>query len=109
MGSKYGKLVRDKIPEIIKNNGEEPITRILNDEEYKRELEKKLHEECLEVISASGSDRLEELADLIEVMKALAEIEESNIEIVLEIAEEKTKKRGAFKERIYLESVLEKE
>ena len=31
----YEKLVRDKIPEIIRNNGEEPETRILSDEEYK--------------------------------------------------------------------------
>ena len=41
MGKIYNKLVRDKIPDIIKNNGEEPITRILNYEEYKKELEKK--------------------------------------------------------------------
>lgn len=39
----YNKLVRDKIPEIIKNNNEEPITRILNDIDYKKELENKLY------------------------------------------------------------------
>ena len=41
----YNKLVRDNIPNIIKSNGENPIIRILNDEEYKIELEKKLNEE----------------------------------------------------------------
>lgn len=39
----YNKLVRDNIPNIIRNNGNEPVTRILNDEEYKIELEKKLN------------------------------------------------------------------
>ena len=34
----YKKLVRDKIPEIIKGNNQNPITRILSDEEYKFEL-----------------------------------------------------------------------
>ena len=37
----YNKLVRDNIPSIIKKNGGEPYTRILSDEEYKNELEKK--------------------------------------------------------------------
>ena len=40
----YNKLVRDNIPNIIKEKGEEPITRILSDEEYKKELEKKLND-----------------------------------------------------------------
>ena len=40
----YNKLVRDKIPEIISNNGEIPIARVLDDVEYKSELENKLYE-----------------------------------------------------------------
>ena len=44
MEKTYNKLVRDNIPNIIKNNGEDPITRILTNEEYKQELEKKLYE-----------------------------------------------------------------
>ena len=64
----YKKLVRDKIPEIIKGNNQNPITRILSDEEYKYELEKKLNEEYQEVLEATGENRIEELADMLEVM-----------------------------------------
>ena len=76
---KYNKLVRDKIPSIITNNGEIPVTRILNDEEYKTELERKLYEEYQEVINSNDKDRLEELADMIEVIKALANLEGKNL------------------------------
>ena len=41
----YNKLVRDNIPNIIKSNGEIPIIRILDNDEYKKELENKLYEE----------------------------------------------------------------
>lgn len=101
----YNKLVRDKIPEIIRNNGEEPITRILDDVEYKLELEKKLLEECKEVIASNGEDRIEELADLLEVIRALATLEGKTLDDVIETADKKALKRGSFKNKIYLEGV----
>ena len=104
----YNKLVRDKIPEIIESNNEIPITRILNDKEYKEELEKKLYEEYQEVIGANGMDRIEELADMLEVMKALASLENKTLDDVVKVAREKEIKRGAFNKRIYLKKVLKK-
>ena len=105
----YNKLVRDNIPNIIKNKGEEPVIRILDDDEYKIELEKKLYEEYQEVISASGSDRLEELADMLEVIRALAKLENNDLNDIIKIADEKNIKRGAFEDRIFLEKVMESE
>ena len=105
----YNKLVRDNIPSIIESKGETPITRVLSDEEYKKELEKKLNEEYNEVLGASGNDRLEELADMVEVIKYLAKTEKSTLEEVIAIAQEKSTKRGAFEEKIFLEKVIEKE
>lgn len=42
----YNKLVRDKIPEIIKSSGKKAYYHILKEEEYLLELDKKLNEEC---------------------------------------------------------------
>ena len=104
----YNKLVRDKIPEIIKNNNEIPVTRILNDSEYKKELEKKLFEEYQEVIDASGKKRLEELADMLEVMISLANIQNATLDDIISIADKKRTNRGSFKEKIFLENVKQK-
>lgn len=101
----YNKLVRDKIPDIIKANGEEPETRVLSDEEYKEELEKKLLEEYHEVLEATGSDRLEELADMLEVMLSLAALEDKTLDDIIATADQKRIKRGGFKEKIYLKRV----
>lgn len=103
----YNKLVRDNIPSIIEGKEETPITRILNEEEYKKELEKKLYEEYHEVLEASGEDRVEELADMIEVIKYLAKLEGKELEDVIKTADEKSIKRGAFNDRIFLEKVIE--
>lgn len=102
----YNKLVRDKIPDIVKEKGEIPITRYLDDIEYKTQLELKLCEEYKEVIAASGDDRLEELADMLEVIRALARLENKSLDDVIRIAGEKNQKRGAFEERIFLEKVI---
>lgn len=104
----YKKLVRDNIPDIIKSNGEEPITRVLSDKEYKLELEKKLLEECQEVLTSKGNERIEELADLLEVIISLAKLEDKTLDDVIEVFKAKRLKRGSFDKKIYLEDVKEK-
>lgn len=100
----FNKLVRDNIPNIIKQNGEESVTKILDYEEYKKELYKKLLEEANEVINAQNKDAiLEELADVFEILKSIAELEGKNINDVEEIANQKRLKRGGFSKRIFLE------
>ena len=61
----YNKLVRDNIPEIMIKNKAKPVTRILSDEEYLIELNKKLLEEVKEYLE---SGEIEELADIEEVI-----------------------------------------
>lgn len=104
----YNKLVRDNIPNIIKDKGETPITRILEYNEYKSELEKKLYEEYQEVLEASGESRVEELADMLEIIRALAKLEGKTLQDIIDVADNKNIKRGAFKEKIFLEKVIEK-
>jgi len=99
----FNKLVRDKIPEIIKNNNEIPTIRILNDKDYKEELLKKLLEECNEVINATNNTQtLEELADTLEVIDSIIKLNNSTFDEVRKIKEEKRNKRGGFEKRIYL-------
>ena len=103
----YNKLVRDNIPEIIISNGEVPITRILSNEEYKQELEKKLYEEYQEVLNTTNSkDRIEELADMLEIIISLAKLEDKSLDDVVEVAKVKRLKRGGFDKKIYLEKVI---
>lgn len=104
----YNKLVRDKIPDIIRGNKEIPITYVLKDEEFKRALETKLKEEYDELLRAADDNNyLEELADILEVIEALAKSRLSSLEEILKIKENKVLKRGAFDEKIFLEKVIE--
>ncbi|MDD4188379.1 MAG: nucleoside triphosphate pyrophosphohydrolase [Bacilli bacterium] len=106
MNNKYGKLVRNHIPDIIKNNGEIPITKILNDQEYYGELQLKLLEEAKETISAKNDQELlEELADIIEVIIALGKTKNITLQEILKEADIKREKRGSFSDKIYLENV----
>ena len=98
------KLVRDNIPDIIKKNGATPIVRILDDEEYFKELNRKLKEELNEYLD--GND-IEELADLYEVMLAILDYKKMSLMEFDIIRKMKVEKRGAFKNKIYLESVID--
>ena len=103
----YNKLVRDNIPSIIASDGEKPIVRVLDDKEYKQSLLNKLLEEYEEVKKAENKkDFLEECADLLEVLKALIELEDSSLDEVNEIARKKAEKRGAFSKRLFLEKTI---
>ncbi len=103
----YNKLVRDNIPEIIKENGGEPVCHILSDKEFEESLKKKLFEELEKVCEATGKDRLEELADVYELIRTIAELHDSSMENVARLANKKKKERGAFEKKIYLEKVIE--
>ena len=100
----YNKLVRDNIPDILKKNGATPIVRILDDEEYFKELNRKLKEELNEYLD--GND-IEELADLYEVMLAILDYKKMSLMEFDIIRKMKVEKRGAFKNKIYLESVID--
>jgi len=99
----YNKLVRDKIPQIIEAAGKTFTTRTLDEEEYRRELRQKAFEELEEYMNAKDdAAALEELADLLEIVHALAECHGANIEKVEAIRAEKAEKRGGFREKIFL-------
>ena len=68
----HQKLIRDRIPEVIKATGDEGKTRILGEREYEKELKKKLIEESKEVLKASKEEVLNELADVLELIKSIA-------------------------------------
>ena len=97
----FNKLVRDKIPDVIRKNGEIPTIRILDDEEYIKELNKKLKEEINEYLA---DESIEELADVEEVLRALVELKGVSYEDFNKIREEKCEKRGAFNARVFLEN-----
>ena len=101
----YNKLIRDLIPEIISNdNNRKAITKVLTDEEYKIELDRKLQEEMQEYLE---DDNVEELADLVEVIYAILDNKKISIEEFEKIRLNKVVKRGAFKEKLFLEKVIE--
>ena len=97
---KYNKLVRDKIPEIIRNKDQIAITHIANDEEYYLKLQEKLKEEVEEFLESNNND---ELADILEGFYAICDKKGINKEKLEELRIIKNKKRGGFKNKIILD------
>ncbi|MFH0806191.1 MAG: nucleoside triphosphate pyrophosphohydrolase [Candidatus Brennerbacteria bacterium] len=97
---KYNKLVRDKIPYVIRKKGGTPVTHIADEAEYWAKLKEKLLEEMAEF---NKDESAEEFADLLEVIAAIAEYKEFDPDEVAKIRAKKAEERGKFKERIILD------
>ena len=100
----YNKLVRDKIPEIIKATGKLPICRTLTDSEFPDALNIKLQEEMAEYLE-SGS--IEELCDILEVAYAIAANKGFTPDDIADIRDMKNNKNGTFNKKIFLEKVVD--
>ncbi|MFB7025818.1 MULTISPECIES: nucleoside triphosphate pyrophosphohydrolase [Streptomyces] len=95
-----GKLVRDRIPQIIRNEGAEPVTYIAGPEEYRARLREKLREEVAELLDADERSAPGELADVAEVLLALAADLGLNPQQLEAIRVAKAGERGSFAGRI---------
>ncbi|MBR6524422.1 MAG: nucleoside triphosphate pyrophosphohydrolase [Clostridia bacterium] len=102
----YCKLVRDRIPEIIEQSGKNCTLRTLNEEEYLLHLDKKLAEELHEY---QESKSLEEICDLVEVLRAVLSARGYTWEEMEHIRMQKHQERGGFEKRILLETVTNRE
>jgi predicted house-cleaning noncanonical NTP pyrophosphatase (MazG superfamily) len=99
---KVDKLIRDKLPQIMRASGIQVFERVMEKDEYLKRLKDKLLEEAKEVI-ASGSEKemREELADLLEVMLSLAKAYGMEFADIQQAAEQKRADKGGFDNRIY--------
>lgn len=99
-----GKLVRDRIPEIMRAKELDPDTRVLSQDEYWAALLDKLDEEADELREAGRpEDRLEEAADVYEVLSAITKAIGFSVAELREAADRKRAARGGFEERIWLD------
>lgn len=102
MRKEYNKLVRDRIPEIIRQVGHKYEVTTLSDSEYHQALRNKLLEEAQEVASATPEDLIKEIADLYEVIDAVLAAHRIHHDAVLEEQKRRRVERGGFKQRICL-------
>ena len=99
---KVEKLIRDRLPEIMRAQGITAFPRILTDGEYVAQLKLKIVEEAQEASAARDADELLwELADVMEVVRALAAATGLSLENIERARLEKRERRGGFDARVY--------
>ena len=100
----HRKLVRDRVPDLIRTRGEVAQTRVLEPEHYAVALLDKLVEESVELRTAEPGQRIDELADVWEVFTTLAGVLGFTLDDVEQAASFKRIVRGGFDGRVWLES-----
>ncbi len=104
----YNKLIRDKIPEIIKSKGHSPKVSVLKESDYREALKVKMAEEAKELVEAETREEvLNELSDIQELILAIAQNYDLAVGEVEKKREEKLQERGGFKKKLLLEYVDE--
>ena len=98
-----GKLVRDRIPDIIREAGGDPTTTLLGDEDYTEALRLKLLEEVEELLAAPAEKRIEEVADVVEVLEAMVQDYGLDWDEVEAEGLRKRHERGGFEGRVWLD------
>jgi predicted house-cleaning noncanonical NTP pyrophosphatase (MazG superfamily) len=101
----HHKLVRDRIPAIITADGGHPVTQLLDDAGYEAALRAKLLEEAHEAQAAPDGELASELADVLEVLRALAAAHDMSWDDIVSEAGRKRTERGGFDDRTFLEYV----
>ena len=97
------KLVRDLIPEMILKSGRIPLVHIATPSQYKQWLRSKLSEEIEEWLA---SETIEEMADIIEVLEAIARVQGHTLQDILQVKEKKQATHGGFSKQIVLEKIV---
>ena len=104
----YNKLIRNKIPEIIKKDNAIPKISILNDGQFTTALKEKLVEKAKELLEAKTHEEiLNELSDVLELVESIATNNELTIAEVEKQKLAKKEKRGGFEKKLFLEYVDE--
>jgi predicted house-cleaning noncanonical NTP pyrophosphatase (MazG superfamily) len=99
----YGKLIRDRIPEILEAEGLRYEVARLDDEAFRAALLAKLVEEAGEAAAAADADALaRELADLYEVIDAVLELHGLDRDVVRALQARRREERGGFARRLEL-------
>ncbi len=87
---------------MIESTGGKGNFKILSEKRYEEELKKKLLEESKELVKAPKEEILNELADVLEIVKSIADQQKIKFSKVEEFQKEKRKKRGGFKKKLFL-------
>ena len=98
----YDKLVRDKIPEIIRAEGRQCVVESMSEEGYLVALLEKLVEEAVEAKQSDPSHLLTEFADILEVMQSILAVQGTEWSSVVETQESRRSERGGFEKRLKL-------
>ncbi len=97
---KYGKLVRDGMPEYIKRKGATPIFHIADEKEYWEKLKAKLQEEAAEF---AQSEAASEVVDILEVLDAICAYKNFGKTDIEALKNKKAAERGKFKNKVILD------